>query len=121
MAIESEYFTEAEQTCRCGCGESDMNPRTIRRFEQARRIANIPFIISSSFRCQIHDRAVRKKALIGAHARGYAMDIVCVGSRQRFIILDALIEAGFIRIGIAKEFIHADDYPYGDPEVCWLY
>jgi len=40
--------------------------------------------------------------------KGCAADIACRGSRDRFIIVTALLEAGFDRIGIGDGFVHCD-------------
>jgi hypothetical protein len=36
-------------------------------------------------------------------------------------VVNALLKAGFKRIGVAKTFIHADDSETHDQEVMWLY
>lgn len=90
------------------------------RFDMARDIAGIPLVITSAYRSPKWDRA-RKRSGTGAHTLGRAIDIRCHTDRNRFLIVSALIRAGFTRIGIAKTFIHADDSPNHSQEVTWMY
>lgn len=60
-------------------------------------------------------------ARLSGHLTGHALDIKASDSRTRFVIIKALMDAGFNRIGIANGFIHADDAPYSAKEVVWLY
>lgn len=113
------YFKESEFACK-HCGVSKMNPDTIEKLNKARELAGIPFIITSGYRCEAHNRAVGGKSE-GAHTSGHAVDIKADTSRPRFLIIDALIKAGFTRIGIAKTFIHVDDDPGKDQKVMWDY
>ena len=57
----------------------------------------------------------------GAHTVGRAIDIRCNTSRNRFLVVNALLKAGFKRIGVGKTFVHADDSETHDQEVIWLY
>ena len=54
---------------------------------------------------------------------GYAADIAATTSTARFNITQALIEAGFNRIGISAKggFIHVDSDPDKSPGVLFLY
>ena len=81
---------------------------------------NIPFIINSAWRSADHNEKVGGKP-DSSHLKGLAVDIKVTNSRQRFIILQSLIAAGFNRIGIAKTFIHVDGDNEKDPRVTWLY
>ena len=47
--------------------------------------------------------------------------IRCNTSRNRFIVVNSLLKAGFKRVGIAKTFVHADDSGVHDQGVMWLY
>ena len=73
-------------------------------------LAGIPFPLSSPYRCPKHNRAVGGVPT-SAHTRGYAVDIRCVDSHSRFVILQALLEAGFRRIELAPTWIHVDNDP----------
>ena len=101
-------------------GGVEPNKDLVFKLEQARERAGIPFFITSGIRTDEHN------AMIGgspssSHLTGHAVDLKCESSRHRMIMLDALIEAGFTRIGIGKDFIHVDNDPSKPKNVCWLY
>jgi len=114
------YFSEKEFSCCCGNSFEKMDDNLLKMLDTARAVAGVPFKVTSSYRC------AKKNESVGgvknsAHTRGTAVDIACSTSSDRFIILDALLTAGFERIGIAKTFIHADvdqELPQG---LTWLY
>jgi len=119
--IKSKYFKESEfQACSPACSLQDMNQATMSKFDTAREIAGIPFVINSAYRSPQWDRS-KGRSGTGAHTLGRAIDIRCNTERNRFLIVDALFKAGFTRIGIAKTFIHADDSPSHSQQIIWLY
>ena len=97
-----------------------MKQTTMSKLDTAREIAGIPFVLTSAYRSLAHDRG-KGRSRTGAHTLGRAVDIKCNTSRNRFLIVNALLKAGFKRIGVAKTFIHADDSETHDQEVMWLY
>ena len=106
------YFQPSEFVCKCGCGggASRMSSGLLDRLDAAREAAGIPFVINSGFRCPAHNRAVGGVP-DSAHARGYAVDISCVNSHSRFVMLRALLDAGFRRIELAPTWLHVDCDP----------
>tara|TARA_E500000318_G_C3426271_1_gene159301 strand:+ start:7 stop:363 length:357 start_codon:yes stop_codon:yes gene_type:complete len=88
--------------------------------DNARQIAGIPFKINSGFRTPEHNEKVGG-AESSSHLRGHAADIHVSSSTYRYEILSALLEAGFTRIGIAKNFIHVDNDPIKTQKVIWTY
>ncbi|MEA3280601.1 MAG: D-Ala-D-Ala carboxypeptidase family metallohydrolase [Thermodesulfobacteriota bacterium] len=96
-----------------------MNDRFMQKANLARKIANIPFYVVSGFRCWKHNKEIGSTS--DNHPLGVAMDVQATTSRQRFIIIDALIKAGFNRIGVHKTFIHFDDNINKTSNVIWLY
>ena len=107
----SIYFKESEK---------NMDEGFLDSLDNARTIAGIPFIITSAWRSPEHNKKVGGTPN-SSHLKGLAVDIVADDSRKRFTILQALIAAGFTRIGIAKTFIHVDGDTEKDPRVTWLY
>ena len=87
-----------------------LNFGLIHMLQKARNIAGIPFVITSGYRCHAHNKAVGSRA-DSAHPKGLAVDIKYSGYKERFIIVAALIEAGFTRIKIYQNHIHADIDP----------
>lgn len=114
------YFKTEEFACKCGCGRNEMMPSTLSKLVAARHSANIPFKLTSAYRCKAHNAAV-SKVEESAHTEGYAVDIAADTSVVRFTIVNALLKAGFNRIGVAKTFIHVDDMPGKPPNVMWEY
>lgn len=107
----SKYFKEIEY---------NMNVNFLAKLDEAREIAEIPFIINSAYRTKEHNKKVGGKPN-SSHLKGLAVDIKATDSRTRFLVLQALISVGFNRIGIAKTFIHVDDDESKSKEVAWLY
>lgn len=113
------HFNITEFECPC-CKQRKMNFDFLELLDKARDLAGIPFIVTSGYRCEKHNKEIHGKK-DSAHLRGYAADIFCNDSKHRQIILRALLLAGFRRIGVAKDFIHADSDPNKVPGVVWLY
>jgi hypothetical protein len=61
------------------------------------------------------------RGIAGVHLKGLAVDIGYYGSRERYLILNALMQIGINRLGIAQGFIHCDVDKRKDPDVIWLY
>ncbi|MDD4778907.1 MAG: D-Ala-D-Ala carboxypeptidase family metallohydrolase [Fermentimonas sp.] len=115
----SKYFKESEfQSCSPSCSLQDMQQSTMSKFDKARELAGIPFVINSAYRSSEWDRS-KGRSGTGAHTLGRAIDIRCNTERNRFLVLSSLIKAGFKRIGIYKRFIHADDSPNHTQEIIW--
>lgn len=102
-----------------GSGD-DMNPEFLKMIDKARGVAGVPFSITSGMRSEKHNRKVGGVET-SSHLIGRAADIACAYSSQRFKIIEALIAAGFNRIGIADTFIHCDNDPNKASHVIWLY
>lgn len=116
------YFQPEEFLCRCGCGRGPerMAMTFVDHLRMARLNADLPFYITSGYRCSKHNAEIGAIAS-SSHVRGYAADIACSGSRSRAIIIKAAIMAEFHRIGIAKGFIHLDMDPDKPEMVFWVY
>lgn len=105
-----EHFTEEEFSCKCGAcdkGFNDMVPELIVKIQAARYLANTSFKINSAMRCEEHNTAVGGSPT-SSHLTGNAVDIACDSSRKRFQIVNGLLDAGFTRVLLYTNFIHAD-------------
>lgn len=114
-----DYFKPSEFACPC-CGKGTVHLRLHKALNRARGIAGVPFVITSGYRCAKHNTTVGGSET-SSHMARYAVDISAPNSTTRFKIVKGLVMAGFTRIGIGKNFIHADVDPKKDPEVIWLY
>ena len=56
-----------------------------------------------------------------SHLKGYAIDVSCDNSADRFRLIEVLMLVGFNRLGIAKTFIHVDNDPDKSKNVIWVY
>jgi hypothetical protein len=112
-------FEISEFQCKC-CGEVKMEAAFLEALDNARGVADMPFRINSGYRCPKYNVDVGSKKT-SPHPKGYAADIACPHSRPRFLIIEALLQAGITRIGIDKDFIYADGDPEKAPEVIWTY
>ena len=114
------YFREHEFKCKCGCGLADMQKSFMDMLLSARKIAGRPFVINSGCRCPEHNKNVGGTDR-SDHLTGHGADIEVGSGRNRWIIEDALIKVGFIRIGHGQEFIHAGNRPGNPVWVKWVY
>ena len=104
------HFKVEEFNCtcgRCGRGHADMDPALLAMLDKAREAAGMPFVISSAFRCAARNQAVGGVAG-SSHTKGKAVDIRCADSHSRFVMLRALLEAGFRRVELAPTWLHVD-------------
>jgi len=119
MAKLSKNFDSSEFACKCGCGYDTPDPELIRMLQVARDLYGKSMIISSGCRCIKHNRMVGG-ATNSAHITGKAADILTPTGVDRYLIIKALIQAGFERLGINfnKKFIHVDiDYSKPSPTI----
>ena len=109
----TRYFKELDNL-------DKMDKTFLLRLDEARERAGIPFVINSAYRTPEHNAKIGGKPN-SSHLKGLAVDISVTNSRQRFIILNALLDVGFTRIGIADTFIHVDLDNEKSKEVIWTY
>lgn len=113
------YFNDNEFTCPC-CGENETDVELIHMLNNARERAGVPFRITSGYRCESKNKKVGGVD-DSAHVRGLAADIYTADSRERFIIIRALLDAGFERVGVSENFIHADIDTSKKQGIIWVY
>lgn len=121
MTQVNRYFKDEEFACSCGkCTGGGIRLQLLTKLIKARYYAGIPFWITSGFRCEAHNKSIGSSKT-SSHMKGLAVDISAKSSHQKFVITKALLEAGFKRIGIGKEFIHADTDFEKQEELIWIY
>jgi|TARA_R110000796_G_scaffold9120_4_gene31340 uncharacterized protein YcbK (DUF882 family) len=114
------YFKANEFTCNGVNCFDKMQPSTLELLDDARHYAKIPFRLNSTWRSDAWNKEI-KGAKNSAHLRGYAVDIKCTNSMDRFTIIKALLKAGYTRVGVASNFIHCDNDPSLAAGVIFLY
>lgn len=113
-----DYFSEDEfRRCVPACLKSQMDSAFMKRLNRARRNAGLPFVLNSAYRSVEWDKS-KGRTGNSYHTKGRAVDIKCLDSSSRAVIVKALIDAGFNGIGIANTFIHVDDRQI---KQLWLY
>lgn len=113
------HFVLSEFDCPC-CGENKMRINFVLSLDEARLKAEVPFVVNSGYRCPEWNRKVGGR-ITSSHLVGCAADISCEDSGTRFLILSSLMDIGFNRIGIGKDFIHVDMDLTKVAYVTWLY
>ena len=97
----------------------NMDVAFLQMLDDARGIAGIPFNITSGYRTKDRNKLVGGVAN-SSHLVGKAADIKVGSGNERYIIINALIKAGFRRLGVAKTFIHCDN-DETKPNSIWTY
>lgn len=100
------YFTDEET--------AGLQPALVERLVEARHRAMTPFTITEGL------AKGGSHVANTAHARGLAVDIRAHDSVTRFKIVKALLDAGFVRVGVYDKHIHADIDPSLPQGVCWV-
>jgi len=120
-----KYFTHSEfdSPDETGSGKN-MRHDFLEMLDFAREEAGIPFKITSGFRTEAYNKDLQKRgyqaSTNSAHLKGCAADIACGNSQKRSIMVRALVNVGFTRLGISKTFIHVDNDP-DKSDAIWLY
>ena len=92
----------------------------VRKLDKLRDAVNMPLIVVSGYRTEIHNAKVGGVDS-SAHERGQAVDIRALSSQTKFRILEAAFKLGFRRIGIGSTFVHIDDSITHPQDVVWTY
>lgn len=122
----TKYFkySEFDSPLQQGSGQL-MDAGFLYMLDNARHIADVPFEITSGFRIEADIERLEKEGYKvsknSSHLKGVAADIACTDSITRYVIIDALLKAGFTRIGIAKTFIHVDNDLDKAQNCIWTY
>ena len=97
-----------------------MDAKFLKKLDKAREIAGCKFSINSGYRSEKHNLKVGGR-WGSSHKIGLAADIAFKGSRERYLILNSLMEVGINRLGIGNTFIHCDYDTKKDQDVIWTY
>lgn len=117
MSLEIDEFRCKGTNC-CG-GKVSLDSAFFALARKAREISDCPYVITSGWRCEKHNSSKEVRSTSRNHTSGKAMDISATNDVIRGKILKGLYRAGFTRVGIRKDFIHADTMDA--TEACWLY
>ena len=108
-----------EFQCKCGCGVIRTSPTLMNLCDKGREMTGIPWVVNSAYRCAEHNANVGSSSDV--HVKGLAVDVGAKNSRDRFLVMQAMMQLGFRRIGVHKEFIHGDIDHDKPEELLWIY
>jgi len=87
-----------------------MNEKFMAKLVALRRELGFPLHITSGYRCSVHNKNVGGKAA-SKHVLGRAVDIaLTMPEKDQPRLLSAAYHHGLYGQGVAKTFIHLDDY-----------
>ena len=117
-------FEEFDQPGLEDSGKKFMDIRLIMILDNMRHRSQIPYKITSGYRSQEYNDALKNSSKNSSHIKGKAADIAAPDSKTRYSIIEAALHFGIQRIGISKAggFIHIDIDDKDKPaEICWIY
>jgi hypothetical protein len=91
----------------------------IELLQEVRDELNEAMNINSGTRCVKHNKDEKGKE-DSEHLMGLGVDIECLTSRYRFLILPVIFKR-FCRVGIGKDFIHLGVDKFKPQNVIWTY
>lgn len=104
------YFTHDEFQCK-HCGENKIKDYLIRELDTLRERCGFPLVVSSGYRCPVHNQAVSTTGPMGPHTTGLAADLA-VDRGKAVIVLDEALKLSFRGFGLNQKgesrFIHLD-------------
>lgn len=124
------YFKLSEFACKGGtcCGGRNLIDHAfVAELDELRHRCGFPFVISSGYRCPIHNSRVSSTGQSGPHTTGKAADIA-VSHANAHKLLKLALDMNFTGIGVQQKggsrFIHIDNLPNsaGQPRpTVWSY
>ena len=117
-------YTEFDSPDELGSGKN-MSHKILEMLDLAREKYDKPIKITSGYRTQAYNEDLKargyKASKNSSHLKGLAVDILCNNSKDRFELVDILLDVGFNRIGIANTFIHVDIDEDKPTHLIWTY
>lgn len=115
-----DYFKPYEFTMGNENVFDQMDTDFLNQLDEARSYSVVPWIITSSYRTVAYSQK-KGYSITSSHTKGLAVDISAPNSTTRWEIVNALLKAGFNRIGIGEDFVHVDMDTDKAPNVIWTY
>ena len=119
------FFAESEFLCRCGRPECDALKAPARALvvmlEIMRGLYGEPLVVTSGLRCPAWN-AHEHGEPDSEHLTGEGADLACRRSGERWAMLEAARHAGFLRLGLGRDFLHVGMGPEPRAQrVLWTY
>lgn len=115
------HFKKSEFDCKCGCGYNVATDELLIKLEKARVLAGVPFVLSSGCRCQKHNDDDKDSVSDSEHVDGLAVDVFVSDGLSRYKVVTAMLASGFVRVGVAKSFVHGGVSTSKPQNVIWTY
>jgi len=123
MGDITKNFSRSEIKCPC-CGLDNISKLLMNDLQSVRDEIDRPMTITSGVRCAAHNAKIGGVAASSHVPRddgpGWAVDIACSASRDRYHLLSILCRF-FNRIGMGATFVHVDIDPEKTGDVMWDY
>ena len=104
------YFKESEFTMGGENVYHQMDGIFLDQLDELRHMVAMPMKITSSYRSPDYNASIGG-ASKSMHLKGRAVDVACINSRDRMVIVQEALALG-LTVGVAKTFIHIDDRDY---------
>ena len=108
----NKYFHSDEFACKCGCGIFNLDSNFFISLTDARRNADVPFVINSGCRCPSHNYKVggtTRSAHVTTEAiKACGADIKAGTVEVMAAILRGALTAGIPGIALGTNYIHLD-------------
>lgn len=121
-----EFFKLSEFACK-HCGENKIRHEFVDKLDLLRQRVDFPLIVTSGYRCPVHNARVSSTGTRGPHTTGWAADLG-VDRERAYRVLEEALRMGFSGIGVNQKgggrFIHLDMLPSapGQPRpTVWSY
>ena len=108
--MDTRFFNYEEFDCRLlvGSGQKYMDREFLQMLNEARRLAGIKFKIVEGY------KSTKRQHFEGGltnnpHLIGRAAKIWCIHKEKRYKIITSLLEVGFTRVGIERNYVYVDN------------
>ena len=118
MGDLTNNFSSHEFACKCGCGLDNIDWAFVCMLQDVRDEYG-SMTITSGLRCEHHNKDSGGYEE-SPHLGGWAADIKVDNSSDRYRLIK-IASRFFVRMGIAKNFIHLDCDPSKVSGVIWVY
>ncbi len=104
--MATKDFSVKELSCPCCQGYAMQKP-FLDKLQELRDLYARPMIITSAWRCEKHNTGIKGEK-DSQHLFGNAVDVHCVDSAERFLLVRLAYQVGFRGFGIDGAFVHID-------------
>ena len=108
-----QYFKPAELACK-HCGVVGVQPALVFKLDELREKFGKPLVVTSGYRCPVHNAAVSETGEDGPHTTGLAVDLAISG-RDAYVVIRLALAANWTGIGVSQKgpsrFLHLDLIP----------